>query len=70
MPDDCYKCAHRRTIPGDAHTRCERDFQGLKLPRLDPHGVRMGWCFFPFNFDPIWVGPCEGYQKLQDAKDA
>ena len=23
--------------------------------KFDPHGVKNGWCFWPINFDPVWV---------------
>ena len=22
---------------------------------FNPHGVKHGWCFWPLNFDPVWV---------------
>lgn len=63
----CYECAHRRTIPGDAHTRCNFDWRekpASEVPVGDSHGVTMGWFTFPTNFDPVW-GPddCVGYLK-------
>lgn len=28
------------------------------------HGVKNGWCFFPFNYDPVWLtGDCSQYQE-------
>ena len=30
---------------------------------LDPHGVKNGWCNFPWDFDPIWIKSCEGFEK-------
>ena len=32
-----------------------QDEQGNVLLKFDPHGVKNGWCLWPFNFDPIWV---------------
>jgi len=29
---------------------------------LDAHGVRNGWCNWPYNFDPIWVKSCDGFE--------
>ena len=29
---------------------------------LDPHGVKHGWANWPYNFDPIWVTSCDGYE--------
>ena len=31
---------------------------------LNPHGVKNGWCNFPFDFDPIWVDACKGYEEI------
>ncbi len=30
---------------------------------LNAHGVAHGWCNFPFDFDPIWVDACEGFEE-------
>ena len=29
----------------------------------NPHGIRQGWFNWPFNFDPIWLESCNGFQK-------
>lgn len=29
--------------------------------RFNAHGVRSGWAFFPFNFDPVWLETCTGF---------
>jgi hypothetical protein len=30
---------------------------------LNPHGVRRGWANWPFNFDPIWLVECTGFEE-------
>jgi len=25
------------------------------------HGIRMGWFFWPVNFDPTWLVSCDGF---------
>lgn len=57
----CYNCAYRNSIPGDAHSECMRSFKNIPIPELNEHGIKNGWCLFPINFDPIWVGKCEGF---------
>lgn len=55
---DCYKCVHRLTIPGDAHTRCNNhkaDVIG------NQHGIKNGWFRWPLNFDPTWLESCNGF---------
>ena len=32
--------------------------------KADPHGVKMGWFNFPFNFDPLWLLNCDGFQEV------
>ena len=29
----------------------------------NPHGFRSGWFNFPWNFDPVWLENCDGYEK-------
>ena len=31
--------------------------------KLNPHGVRNGWCNLPWNFDCIWVDECDGFTE-------
>jgi hypothetical protein len=60
----CYQnCAYRRSIPGDCHSQCARDWTGLEIPRNDNPRVQH-WFLFPLNFDPVW-GPdeCQGYDR-------
>ena len=30
------------------------DYKGHSI-EFHPHGVKMGWCAWPINFDPVWV---------------
>lgn len=63
---DCYRCAYRRRVPGDAHSECARDFKDVEIPQLNDYGVRSGWCYFPVNFDPVWVGECKGFSSEEN----
>ena len=40
----------------------------LKI-KANAHGVEKGWFHFPFNFDPIWLDNCEGFEQVTE-KDA
>jgi hypothetical protein len=31
--------------------------------RGDSHGIRMGWFFWPANYDPVWLENCNGFYK-------
>ena len=51
IKNECYYCAHKRSVPGNAHIACADppdDMTG------DPHGIKKGWFLFPFLFDPVW----------------
>ena len=30
--------------------------------RANPRGVARGWFQFPFNYDPVWLENCDGYE--------
>ena len=60
---DCYKCVHRRTIPGNCHTRCN-NFKA----KVDgnEHGIGSGWFMWPLNFDPVWLESCNGFSDKKE----
>ena len=62
---DCYKCIHRRNVPGDAHSRCAAP-DGTKAEGGQA-GIRRGWFLWPFNFDPVWLVSCDGFQAREEA---
>jgi len=31
-----------------------------------PHGVKHGWFNYPWNFDPMWLLECDGFEPLED----
>lgn len=66
---DCYKCVHRRSTPGDCHSRCVFSFEvaGIPQPTGARHGINEGWWIFPWSFDPIWMmGDCGGFTPRVD----
>lgn len=60
---DCYKCVHRREIPGDRHSRC-LNHSAHVTGRL--HGIRNGWFWWPINFDPLWLVSCDGFKTFEE----
>lgn len=55
---NCYDCINRRSVPGDAHSRCAN----LKARVVgNKHGMANGWFFWPINFDPVWLEECDGF---------
>lgn len=31
------------------------------------HGIRQGWFLHPFNFDPVWLESCTGFEKQPES---
>lgn len=45
------------------------NFTSKKLNiKANPHGIKSGWFNFPFNFDPVWLENCDGYEKKEEEK--
>lgn len=62
MMNKCYSCEYRRNLAGDCHSKCvnaEAKVTG------NAHGIRSGWFFHPFNFDPVWLESCTGYKQKE-----
>lgn len=56
---NCYKCKYRKEIMGDAHSECtnrEANVEGYA------YGIHRGWFFWPYNFDPVWLVSCNGFE--------
>lgn len=34
------------------------------------HGVRNGWFFWPFDFDPTWLLSCNGFEPVEETTNA
>lgn len=61
---NCYTCEHRRPLVGDYHSRCVNHAARVQQSE---HGVKNGWCFWPHNFDPIWINSCDGFKEKEKA---
>jgi hypothetical protein len=57
---NCYKCIYRQGIAGDAHSACTNK---NAIVKGDKYGIRSGWFFHPFNFDPTWLISCNGFES-------
>lgn len=61
--NECHFCNHKRRIPGDAHISCAKPDPTMEG---NEHGVRSGWFFYPFNFDPVWKGKmCNNFSEIK-----
>ncbi len=67
---DCYECKHRGSIPGNTHSCCNHPAikdESIKLNvTADDHGIKKGWVIWPWNFDPIWLTNCDGFENKAD----
>lgn len=62
---NCYECMHRRELPGDCHSTCAN--REAKVTG-DAHGIRRGWFFWPYNFDPTWLKSCDGFAAIKSLR--
>lgn len=62
----CYSCKYRATIPGNCHSKCTNPKSAKELNiKGNAHGIKNGWFFFPFNYDPTWLENCDGYEPKE-----
>ena len=72
------ECTHpvtKETLPSDrlrlfVTLRAEMDvIAAEKLGiKADPHGIKNGWFNWPWNFDPVWLEACDGYEPTEEPK--
>lgn len=58
---DCYNCIFRNDLPGNAHSSCSNHYAKVTG---NEHGKRNGWFFWPYNFDPVWLESCTGFEII------
>ena len=45
-------------------TTISASYSKLNL-KVTPHGLRMGWFNWPWDFDPTWLEHCDGYKPKE-----
>lgn len=61
MRNECWHCLHKHEVPGNAHIACVKPDP---LMKGGEHGVRNGWFYYPFLFDPVWKERlCANYEE-------
>ena len=64
--NECYLCAHKRSVPGNAHIECKKPDPEI---RGNPHGIKNGWFMYPLLFDPVWKEvACNNYEDYESMK--
>jgi len=62
IENECYHCKNKRNNPGDCHIRCSKPDRTMTGA---VHGIRNGWFFYPFNFDPCWKTKlCDNFEEV------
>jgi hypothetical protein len=63
MKGECWGCKFKMEIPGNCHIQCIR-FD--KYMTGNAHGIKMGWFFYPWVFDPVWkTSLCRNYEPKE-----
>lgn len=66
MRNECYHCAHKRNVPGNAHIECVKPDAEM---RGNPHGIENRWFMYPLLFDPVWKEVlCNNYEDHESVK--
>ena len=63
---DCLNCKFREKIIGDAHSKCNAEWQkeDFKGKNKKLHATWNQWSFFfPNNYDPHWIKRCDKFKK-------
>jgi hypothetical protein len=56
---NCYKCKHKRTVPGNSHVMCVNPCTHVVG---NSHGIKKGWFMYPLLFDPVWGSGCKNFE--------
>lgn len=60
---ECYQCKHKRNVAGNAHIGCANPDPEMTGSE---HGIKNGWFFYPFLFDPVWKEKrCKNFDPQQ-----
>jgi hypothetical protein len=56
----CRECEYSRLNPGNYHLRCA---QPDAIVDCNPVGIAKGYCYWPFEFDPVWIRDCDRFEE-------
>ena len=63
---NCFKCKSHYEVPGNYHIGCKNYNAKIKGNR---HGIKNGWFYWPFLFDPIWLESCDSFEEVNNEKN-
>lgn len=62
--EECWDCVNRRPVAGSFHISCAKPDFSIKANIV---GVRKGWFFYPYNFDPVWKESlCQNWEDINE----
>lgn len=75
LPGDCHStCGHPKAHSGinDPVLKAMSLFVSLNLPIKNDlnvlgkkYGIDSGWFNWPWNYDPIWLEQCDGFEPIK-----
>ena len=72
---NCYLCKHCQKLPNSSYSKCNKaepvSSELIKRPpvKIEQYGKIMGWCDWPYRYDPVWVNSCDWYEgRIPDEK--
>jgi hypothetical protein len=64
MEKECYRCKHKRSVPGNAHIRCVKPDNTMVGHEV---GIRRGWFKYPTLFDPTFkMKACKNFEERSE----
>lgn len=77
IPGDCHSICRHPSVSKNDLIASLMSIMGKRIPndailadeklniKGNPHGIKNGWFCWPFNFDPIWLENCDGYEEIK-----
>ena len=56
----CKDCKFIENVPGNTHKACSNENANVAGTTL---GITKGWFDWPYNFDPVWLISCDGFEQ-------
>ena len=81
LPGDTHSCCNHPAVQKEKNPFAEAMAIFASVGRVAPmsipaceelnikaneHGIREGWFNWPYNFDPIWLENCDGFEENQE----
>ena len=61
----CYECKHIGEIDDSTYVYCKNR---QAVVEGHPTGITRGWFDWPYQFSPVWLVKCSGYEQKGDSE--